>query len=164
LAVALGDNTDRDELSARIARLTNLLDLWRRIGLEVNRPMFDAIVARLLLIAGDPERARAWLDTCLEVTARIDLNSYDAEVMRIRAQTVADAHQRHEELTAARELARRQGFTLLELRAALDDFELRGEPAREALVDVVGRMPAGGDAPELAWAQELLAGQGVTRA
>jgi len=29
---------------------------------------------------------------------------------------------------------------------------------------VVGRMPAGGDAPELAWAQELLAGQGVTRA
>ncbi len=164
LAVALGDNTDRDELPARIARLTKLLDLWRRIGLEVNRPMFDAIVARLLLIAGDPDRARAWLDTCLEVTARIDLNSYDAEVMRIRAQTAADAHQRHEELTAARELARRQGFTLLELRAALDDFELRGEPAREALVDVVGRMPAGGDAPELARAQELLAGQGVTRA
>jgi hypothetical protein len=84
--------------------------------------------------------------------------------MRIRAHTAADAHQRHEELAAARELARRQGFTWLELRAALDDFELRGEPAREALVDVVGRMPAGGDAPELARAQELLVGHGVTRA
>jgi hypothetical protein len=61
-------------------------------------------------------------------------------------------------------LPRRQGFTWLELRAALDDFELRGEPAREALVDVVGRMPAGGDAPELARAQELLVGHGVTQA
>ena len=121
-------------------------------------------MSRLLLIAGDPDRARAWLGTCLEVTARLDLNSYDAEVMRIRAHTAADAHQRHEELAAARELARRQGFTWLELRAALDDFELRGEPAREALVDVVGRMPAGGDAPELARAQELLVGHGVTQA
>ena len=49
------------------------------------------------------------------------------------------------------------GFTLSELRAALDDFELRGQPARAALVDVVGRMPAEGGAPELARAQELLA-------
>ena len=77
--------------------------------------------------------------------------------MRIRAHTAADAHQRHDELAAAKELARRQGFTWLELRAALDDFGLAWGPAREALVDVVGRMPAGGGAPELALAQELLA-------
>jgi hypothetical protein len=37
----------------------------------------------------------------------------------------------------ALELARRQGATLFELRAALDDFELRGQPAREPLVDVI---------------------------
>jgi hypothetical protein len=30
----------------------------------------------------------------------------------------------------ALELARRQGATFFELRAAVDDFDLRGEPAR----------------------------------
>jgi hypothetical protein len=48
---------------------------------------------------------------------------------------------------------------LWELRAALDDFELRGQSARDALVDVVRRMPAAGGARELARAQELLAEQ-----
>ena len=157
LLVAHGNNTDRDELPARIERLTKLLDMWRRIGLEVYRPLFDGVIARLLLIAGDPDRARAWLDTSLEVTARTGQLSYDAENMRRHAHTAADAGQRHEELVLARDLARRQGFTLLELRAALDDFELCGQPARAALVDVVGRMPAEGGAPELARAQELLA-------
>ena len=37
------------------------------------------------------------------------------------------------DIAAALELARRQGATLFELRAALDDFELRGEPARAAV-------------------------------
>jgi hypothetical protein len=109
------------------------------------------------MIAGDPDSARAWLDTSLEVTARIGQLSYDAEIMRLRAHTATDADQRQEELVAARELARRQGFTLLELRAALDDFDLRGQSARDALVDVARRMPAEGGAPELARAQELLA-------
>ena len=157
LLVADCDNADHDELPARTARLTKLLDMWRRIGLEVNRPLFDVVVARLLLIAGDPDSARAWLDTSLEVTATIGQLSYDAEIMRLRAHTATDADQRQEELVAARDLARRQGFTLLELRAALDDFELRGQSARDALVDVVRRMPAEGGAPELARAQELLA-------
>ena len=157
LLVAHGANSDRDELLVRIARLTKLLDMWRRIGLEVYRPLFDGVVGRLLLIAGDPDRARAWLDTSLEVTAGTGQLSYDAEIMRLRAHTATDADQRQEELVAARDLARRQGFTLLELRAALDDFELRGQSARDALVDVVGRMPAEGGAPELARAQELLA-------
>ena len=31
----------------------------------------SASIARLFLIAGDPDRARAWLDTCLEVTAEL---------------------------------------------------------------------------------------------
>ena len=157
LLVAHDASSDRDELLGRIARLTKLLDMWRRIGLEVYRSFFDGVVARLLLLAGDPDGARAWLDTSLEVAARIGQQVYDAEIVRLRAHTATDADRRQEELVAARDLARRQGFTLLELRAALDDFELRGQPARAALVDVVGRMPAEGGAPELARAQELLA-------
>ena len=54
------------------------------------------------------------------------------------------------DIAAALELARRQGATLFELRAALDDFELRGEPARAALVDAASRMPTDSAFPELA--------------
>jgi class 3 adenylate cyclase len=61
LLVADDGNADHDELPARIARLTRLLDMWRRIGLEVNRPLFDGVVARLLLLAGDPTvRVPGW--------------------------------------------------------------------------------------------------------
>ena len=41
----------------------------------------------------------------------------------------------------ALELVRRQGSTFFELRAAVDDFDLRGEPARAALVDAASRIP-----------------------
>jgi len=44
--------------------------------------------------------------------------------------------------------------TLFELRAALDDFELRGACA--ALVDVAGRIPADSTLPELVWVQAIL--------
>jgi len=38
-------------------------------------------------------------------------------------------------------LGPRQRAILFELRAALDDFELRGQSARAALANVVSRMP-----------------------
>jgi hypothetical protein len=57
---------------------------------------------------------------------------------------------------AAAELARRQGPALFELRATLDDFELRGQLARAALVAAVGRMPADGAMPEVASARAAL--------
>jgi hypothetical protein len=50
----------------------------------------------------------------------------------------------------ALELARRQGATFFELRAAVDDFDLRGEPARAALVDAASRIPTDSRPPELA--------------
>ena len=53
----------------------------------------------------------------------------------------------------ALELARRQGATFFELRAAVDDFDLRGEPARAALVDAASRIPTDSRPPELARAR-----------
>jgi len=50
----------------------------------------------------------------------------------------------------ALELARRQGATFFELRAAVDDFDLRGKPARAALVDAASRIPTDSRPPELA--------------
>ena len=59
-------------------------------------------------------------------------------------------------LTAAIELARRQDAPLFELRAALDDFELRGQPARAILADAAARLPADSALPEVARAHALL--------
>jgi len=56
----------------------------------------------------------------------------------------------------ALELARRQGATFFELRAAVDDFDLRGEPARAALVDAASRIPTDSRPPELARARAAL--------
>ena len=81
---------------------------------------------------------------------------YDAELLRLRAHTHTDPDARQADIGAALELARRQGATLFELRAALDDFELRGEPARAALIDVASRIPTNSAWPELARAQAAL--------
>jgi hypothetical protein len=56
-------------------------------------------------------------------------------------------------LGAALALARRQGATLSELGAALDDFELHGEPARAAIIHAVSRFPTNSAWPELARAE-----------
>ena len=53
-------------------------------------------------------------------------------------------------------LARRQGATFFELRAAVDDFDLRGEPARAAVVDAAGRIPTDSRPPELTRARAAL--------
>jgi hypothetical protein len=45
---------------------------------------------------------------------------------------------------------------LFELRAALDDFELRGQLAREALSDAASRLVIDSDMPELARARQML--------
>ena len=81
---------------------------------------------------------------------------YDAELLRLRAHTHTDPDARQADIAAALELARRQGATLFELRAALDDFEFRGEAARAALADVVDRFPIESGSPELARAEAAL--------
>jgi hypothetical protein len=47
---------------------------------------------------------------------------------------------------------------LFQLRAALDDFDLRGEQAKAGLVDVLGRIPPGSVLPEVVRAKQLLLG------
>jgi hypothetical protein len=81
---------------------------------------------------------------------------YDAELLRLRAHTHTDPDARRADIGAARSLACHQGATLFELRAALDDFELRGQPARAALVDAASRIPTISAWPEFARAEALL--------
>jgi hypothetical protein len=152
LAALCGDPA---ELPAYIAT-TTLLDTMRTSELLSFVTSFDAVLARLFTAAGEPDHARARLDMALALARDTGMCFYDAELLRLRAHTQNDPHARRADLSAALQLARRQGAALFELRAALDDYELRGEPARDALIDAISRIPANNAWPELERAQATL--------
>ena len=143
-------------LAADIATLTALLDTWRSAAVHAYLTYFDAVLARMLIAAGQPEQARARLDQALELAADTGMRFYDAELLRLRAQTRTGTEARHADISTALELARRQGATLFALRAALDDFELRGQPARAAVAAALSRMPDESALPEVARARRAL--------
>jgi tetratricopeptide (TPR) repeat protein len=144
-------------LTAQIDTLTVLLDIWRDVGANVYRTFFDGILGQLLIAAGQHERAREWLDAALRLADDTEMHFYDAELLRIRAQTQFDDTARQADVRAALDLARNQGAILFELRSTLDEFVLRGEGAHTSLVDVVSRIPPTSDWPELARARSILA-------
>ena len=140
-----------------IATITAFLDTLRTIGVNIYTTVFDGVLGRLLIAAGQPEAARERLDTALALAQDTGMRFYDAELLRLRARTHDDPGARQDDINVALELARRQGATLFELRVALDDFELRGEPASAALADAADRIPADNAWPELGRARVVLA-------
>jgi hypothetical protein len=84
------------------------------------------------------------------------MHYYDAELLRLRAATHGDPVARHADLQSALDLARGQGAPVFVLRAALDDYRLRGEAARQSVIDAVRQFPADSDWPELAQARAAL--------
>ena len=158
LASLDSDWADGPDLSASLGVVSQSLDTWRAAGFIAFRPMYDGVLGRLLVAAGQLDEARGRLDVALQLAEETGLHYYDAELLRLSARTNTDRDARLADLTASVALARRQGATLFELRAALDDFELRGQPAHAALVDVVSRIPTNSAWPELARAQAALDG------
>jgi hypothetical protein len=69
---------------------------------------------------GQPHRARARLDTGIHV--------YDAELLRVRAHHLHQPRRRAAGFHSARQLARRQGAPLFELRAAIHDSSHAASP------------------------------------
>ncbi len=153
LAFVDADDPDPAGLSARIATMATYVDILHMVGMNVYITFHDAVLGRLLIAAGQPEAARERLDTALQLAEDTGMHFYDAELLRLRAHTHTDPDARRADIGAALDLARRQGATLFELRAALDDFELRGEPARAALADAASRIPTDSALPELARAE-----------
>ena len=156
LAALGADQLDPSGLRAHIATVTRFVDTWRRLGVNMYLTFYDGVVARLLIAAGQPHEARARLDTALQLAQDTGMCFYNAELLRLRAHTHTDPDLRRADIAAGLELARRQGATVFELRAALADFALRGEPACAALADAVSRMPADSAWPELARARASL--------
>ena len=78
----------------------------------------------------------------LQLSDETDMHYYDAELLRLRAATQESPEMRQADLTAAFDLARNQGAPVFALRAALDDFQERGEQARNAVAEAVGMFAA----------------------
>jgi tetratricopeptide (TPR) repeat protein len=159
LAALDADQVDPTVLAAHTATLTTNLDALRTLGVNMYSTLYDAILGRLLTAAGQTEQARERLDSALALGQDTGMHFYDAELLRLRAHTQDDPDASRADITAALALARRQGATLFEFRAALDDFELHGRPARAALVDVASRIPTNNAWPELMRARVALSDQ-----
>jgi hypothetical protein len=111
-------------LGGRVDGLSERVDghIERVEGVEVktdaNREAINALGEKL---AGFQVETRGRFDA---VEHKIDAH----ELLRLRAHTLTDPDARAAGFGAAVDLARRQGAPLFELRAALDDFELRASP------------------------------------
>ncbi len=151
-----GADPDPTALETQISTLTGFVELWRSVGLYAYQTQYDCLLARLLTAAGRPDEARARADAALQIARDTGMHFYDVGLLLARARTHSDPDARAADVAAAIELARRQGAPLFELRAALDDFELRGQPARAVLADAAARLPADSVLPEVARAQALL--------
>ncbi|MEM6105154.1 adenylate/guanylate cyclase domain-containing protein [Mycobacterium sp. 050272] len=154
--IALRENEDAATLGARAEKLARWIDGSRHMHLNMFLTFHDAIVGRLLIAAGRPDLARKRLEMALQHAEVTGMHFYDGELMRVRAQTFADAQTRRNALTAALDFTRHQGATLFELRCCLDLLDIDGSSERSMLVDVVRRFPGDTRWPELARAESIL--------
>jgi hypothetical protein len=136
--------------------MTESLDIWRKVELLMYVIFYDAVLGRLLMAADRLQAARDRLDAALTLAHHTGMHFYDAELLRLRAHAQTDPDARQADIHAALDLARRQGATLFELRAALDDFELRGQPASAAVATAVNRISPNNPWPELARARTAI--------
>jgi len=153
---ALAGDADTAALQHHIATVKAIVDGWRALNIKSMITTYDGIIARLLISAGQLSEARDRVNVGLALADDTEMHYYDAELLRIRAQTHTDAAERAADLRAAVELAREQGTYIFELRAAADEFVLHGASARQSLLDAVERFPADSTWPELARARASL--------
>jgi len=154
-SVAAGE-TDSAALQPHIQTMTAVVEAWRAAGIKAFLGWYDGALVRVLTAAGMNDAARERVDLALQMADETDWHIFDSELLRLRAHTSDDPDARHADLRAAIELAQLQGAPIYELRAAADDFELIGEPARAALMDVLNRFPSAQTWPELSRVRALL--------
>ena len=153
---ALNSGADAATLMAVADKVALHVDGSRMMQLNVYLTFKDAIIGRLLIAAGQPEKARERIDMALRHAQETGMRFHDAELMRVRAHTFAQPQERRDALAAALEFARQQGATLFELRCLLDSYDLFGDGDRCELADAVRRFPGDARWPEFARAQEIL--------
>jgi class 3 adenylate cyclase len=153
---ALGAGADAATLTAGAGKIAQIVDGSRLLNLNSYLTFHDAVIGRLLVAAGQPEKARERLELALRHAEETGMCFQDAELMRVRAHTLADPQERRHALAAALELARRQGAILFELRCLLDSFDLLGNGDRTELADAVHRFDGDDRWPEVGRARRIL--------
>jgi tetratricopeptide (TPR) repeat protein len=156
LSALSGGEVDPGQLQPHIAAMTVTVESWRAAEAKLFVTFYDAVLARVLTAAGKIQQARERLDIALQLAQETDANFYRAELLRLRAHTAADAEARDADLSAAIDTARRQAASIFELRAAIDAFELHGEPWKESLIEAISRFPSDSGWPDLHRARTLL--------
>jgi hypothetical protein len=154
--IALEAGADAATLVSYAEHVAQLVDGSRLLHLKIYLTFHDAVIARLLIAAGHPERARERLELALGQASESDMHFHDAELVRLRAHTVSGRRSREVELNSALELARRQGATLFEMRCLVDWFQLVDHNRRAELEDVISRIPGDAHWPEFTRARGLL--------
>ncbi|MGV0851721.1 ATP-binding protein [Mycolicibacterium phlei] len=155
--LALDDGiTDPATLKPLIDVMTTVVQTWRMADVKTFLAAYDAVLARLLITVGELDAARTHLDMSLKMGEDTWIQFYDAELLRLRAQTLDDVAARHRTLRDAIALARSQGAHIFEIRAAADEFTLVGEPARADLEQACRQVPIDQTWPDLADARALL--------
>jgi class 3 adenylate cyclase len=153
---ALADNANPATLQPHIATLTAFVEAWRSMNAISLVTFYDAILARLLIAGGELPKAHERLQIGLELAERTRMHFYDAELLRLRAQTTDEVEARRKDLEAAWQLARRQNAPIFQLRSATDLFELDGAQVRQAISGALSRFPDGSSWPEVAPARAML--------
>jgi class 3 adenylate cyclase/tetratricopeptide (TPR) repeat protein len=144
--------------------LTPALEQWRSLGAGALVPLDTTHRGYLRLQIGDLTDALADVDDALALAEDTTEHLFSAEAHRVRGAILLamdrnDVAAARSELRTARALAAQQGSLLFELRAAIDLVELPGESVPEdvdALRDVVQRMPAGAEVPEVEHSRALI--------
>jgi hypothetical protein len=153
---ALSAGADAPTLIAKAEKIAAWVDGSRLMHLNVYLTFHDAVIGRLLIAGGQPEKARERLEMALRHAEETGMHFHDAELMRVRAHTLTEVEARRATLGAALGFARHQGATLFELRCLLDAFDLLGDGDRSELADVVSRFPGDARWPERARAERIL--------
>jgi predicted ATPase len=159
-------DAQKGEATTGIARIRDGLAADEATGARLFTPLFLALLAEALALAGRIEEGLAALDEALAKAAVSGVRGSNAEIHRLRGELTArlphpDAGKAEDSFRTALAIAREQGTRGYELRAATSLARLwlkqaRRAEARDLLAPLYGWFTEGFDTPDLKDAKALL--------
>jgi predicted ATPase len=159
-------DAQKGEATMGIACIRDGLAAAEATGNRLATPLFLALLAEALALAGKIEEGLAVLDDALAKAAASGVRGWDAEIHRLRGELTGrlpypDPAKAEESFRTALAIAREQGTRGYELRAATSLARLRREhgrlaDARDLLAPVYGSFTEGFDTADLKEAKALL--------
>ena len=155
-ALLASRDLDSAAVAAQLHSLTQSVEVWRASGAATYRPFYWCVLGQLLAATSEwDRRALVSMTRCSSPPTAgcgsTTPNCCGRGLTPVRTRTRA---LRASPLPG--DLARRQGAWLFQLRASLDDFQLRGEPARCHRIDALAKMTVDSALPEVLRARAAL--------